>query len=241
MSRYSDLIDTQGVTHHWPLEETSGAYNDRIGTVHLNVAGAAQRGSLAVVNAGMNTSSGGYARATSTAQIVVNQAEPFSYSLIVALDVNAKTGNQGLIGKRLSSTVDRTFMCWINGTTKALCFDLGNNQTRWTTNYVITTEFQHIAFTYEPSVGYKLYVNGVLQDSTSTYVPTNANTVGEVTISTLPASTTNTVVGVIDEVAIFENKLLSPSEVAAQYATAFPITRIFNGTNWYDADKRVIS
>lgn len=240
MSRYSDLLDTQSVTHHWPLEETSGTYNDRIGTTNLNVAASAQRGALAVVNSGMNTTNGGYARTSATTEIIVSQASPFSYSFIVALDVNAKTGNQGLLGKRYSSTTDRTFMCWVNGGTKFLTLDLGNNQTRWATNYVITTEFQHIAFTYEPGVGYKLYVNGALQDSTNAYTPTNANTTGEFTISTLPSSVTNTVVGTIDEVAIFENKLLSPQEVAAQYRTAFPIMRVYDGVNWKDADRRIL-
>lgn len=241
MSRYSDLINAQGATHHWPLEETTGPYNDRIGTVHLNSTGTAVRGELAVVNAGLNTVSGGYARTASTTEVAVSPTSPFSYSFILSMNVNAKTGNQGIIGKRLSGTADRTFMCYLNGATKILMFDLGSNQTRWTTSYTPTLEFQHIAFTHQPSVGYKLYVNGQLQETTNAYSPAAASTVGELTISTLPASVTNTMVGVVDEVAIFENKLLSPDEVAAQYATAFPITRVFDGTNWHDADKRVIS
>ncbi len=242
MSRYSDLIDNQSPTHHWPLDETTGQYIDRVGSINLNATGLPNRGALAVVNAGLDTRAGGYARIASITSLSVNQLLAFSYSLIFSADVNAKTGNQGLVGKRLSGTTERTFMCWINGSTKMLVMDLGNNQTRWNTNYSPTIEFQHIAFTYEPSVGYKLYVNGQLHDSINTYTPTtSANTVGEFTISTLPASVTNVLIGVIDEVAIFEGKLLSPSEVAAQYATAFPITRVFDGTNWHDADKRVIS
>jgi len=46
--------------------------------------------------------------------------------------------------------------------------------------------------------------------------------------------------GLLDEVAVWNNKTLSPSEILAQYSTAFPIIRVFNGTSWQDADRKIL-
>ena len=46
--------------------------------------------------------------------------------------------------------------------------------------------------------------------------------------------------GSIDEIALFPGKVLSQEEINTQYAAVFPITRVYDGTTWADADKRVI-
>jgi len=85
-----------------------------------------------------------------------------------------------------------------------------------------------------------LYVNGIQVDTTNALAPTSNSVDTTFTIGILGGSVTSIANATIDEVAIFMGKVLSPAEVTAQFATAFPITRVFDGTSWRDADRRVL-
>ena len=118
---------------------------------------------------------------------------------------------------------------------------------RWSTGfYPPVNEWVHIAYTYDPStVTGRAYFNGKLLQTHDYSSPPNstqldANMMIGALQATAGGSASSPMSGSVDEVVIFTQKTLSLSEIQAQYATSLPITRVFDGTNWQDADKRVI-
>ncbi len=247
MSRYSDLLITQGATNHWSLDETIEPYMDSIGGVHLTYAENA-RSELAVVHTGLVVNNSGYIRSLAENTITFDGASGFSCTYIA--NFTNFNVNRGILSKRQNTTLGRTFTSFVfnSGTGSGLSFDLGNAGSRWTTGfYPPTGEWVHIAYTYDAAtLTGSAYMNGQL---IQTYVyptaPTSTAADSTMLIGGLQSSITGAagslMTGSIDEVALFTRKTLTHEEILTQYATAFPITRIFDGTNWHDADKRVIS
>ena len=162
----------------------------------------------------------------------------------------AYSSNKGVMSKRGSTTVNRSFSSFVfnMATGTGLSFDIGSNQVRWTTGYYPpVNEWVHVAYTYNPATNTALaYINGKLL-ATNAYSIAPASTAGDSHFvigglqSGTGGSTTNLMAGGINSMTFFTRKVLSPEEISAQYNTAFPITRIFDGTTWHDADTRVIS
>lgn len=243
MSVYSNLIIAQGATHLWKLDETSGPFQDSVGTLSLTIDGTTVTpNQLGAVGRCPYFVTGGNLTSVTDTTMNYVAANNFSWSLWMR---QAASGNiQGLIGKRQSGSGLPNFAAFLFSTTAdSLNIDLGGNQTRWNTGWVPTVNaWYHVAFTYEIATNRRrLYINGVqfATDNTTT-APTDGTGSTPFKIGVLPG-TTSAFYGNLDEVAIFENKLLSPAEIAAQYNTSFPFLRVFDGTNWNDADKRVIS
>lgn len=249
MSRYSDLVVAQGADHYWSLSEATGTYFDSIGTAHLDTL-IDMSTELAVVNNGAKfngTTSLARTNALDTTLTFLNSAG-FSYSYIVKFISNYTT-NRGVFSKRTSGSNNRSFASFVfnasNGT--GLSFDIGNSQTRWSTNYYPPlNEWVHICYTYDPSTATgRAYVNGASIGSI-TYSSTPTSTTGNSQFmigamqSAADGSGSNFLLGSINAIAFFTRKTLSEAEVMAQYATAFPIMRVFDGTNWNDADRKVL-
>lgn len=248
MSRYSDLIIQQGATNYWPLSEPSGAFMDSIGGVTLGTVSSTITRELAVVGNGATFDGASVARTSGANNTInYNQSLGFSYSYIAKF--RSFVGNNSVICKRVAASTNGSFASFVfnagNGT--GITFDLGDNQRRWAINYYPPlNEWTHIAFTYEPAtLTGSAYINGVLH-STNVYntAPLSTTTDTNVLIGALQSSAggsaNNNLDGSVNAVAIFSQKTLSAAEVAAQYNTAFPITRVFDGTNWHDADRRIL-
>jgi len=243
MSRYSDLLATQGVTQHWEMNEASGDAIAATGGVDAVATGTPIYSEPAVVNTGIkltNNSSSFSTASTSAANFT--SSEPYSYSFIMYLHSNASTP-QGLFSKRIAASNAVHFACFVF-TGGVLTCDLGANQARWSTGWTpLVDTWYHVAFTYDPSDSnrYRLYVNGEQFASSTAFSPTTQASSAPIHLGVLGGSTTAVARATLDEIAIFDNKLLSAAEVLAQYATAFPIMRVFNGSVWTDADRRIIA
>ncbi|MES2631300.1 MAG: LamG domain-containing protein [Patescibacteria group bacterium] len=241
MSRYSELMAVQGATHYWELNDASNGALATIGNVNLNDSGTLIYQEPAVVGTGIRfTEPSSYLTSVSTSQVNFNNSQPFSYSFMFM--VYSFATPQGLLSKRVAASSSTHFAAFIF-TSNHLFFDLGSNQTRWDTGWTPDVNtWYHIAFTFNPADTnrYRLYVNGVMTATTQVFVPNSSGTNAPIFIGILGGSTSGIGRSTIDEFAIFTNKLLSAAEVAAQFGTAFPVTRVFNGTSWVDADKRII-
>lgn len=250
MSRYSDLILSQGATSHWRLDEVSGAIDtfayDSIGSANLKINRTLVAGADAVVGTGFQfagTDSLQYLSLGSSSIFNFNGANNLSYSWIMRVD--KLDSNHGIISKRTSNTDNRHFSAFLySAQSYALYFDLGGNSRRWGTGWIPEIgKYYHCAFTYEQSTNkWKLYVNGVLEASTTDQTPQATSGVGTTNffVGVLGGSTSNSFNGVLDEVAMFMDKLLTPAQVMAQYATAFPIMRVLTPDGWKDADRRIL-
>jgi len=250
MSRYSDLLLLQGVTSHWKLDETSGAIDtyayDSVGSSHLKINRTMTVGADAVVGTGFvfaGLDSVQYLSLGSSSIFNFKGAENFSYSWIMRVDT--LNTNHGIISKRMSNTENRHFSAFLYSVQSyALHFDLGGNSRRWNTEWIPEIgKYYHCAFTFEPATNkWKLYVNGVLETSTTSMNPEATSGVGAASlyVGVLGGASSGSFAGLLDEVAIFMNKLLEPSEVLAQYSTAFPIMRTLTASGWKDADRRVL-
>lgn len=224
MSRYSELVIAQGASNYWTLDETAAPYTDSVGGVHLTYSESITS-ELAAVRSGIAVVTAGFTRSESENSITFNAAFGFSYSFLVKF-TNFNV-NRGVIGKRQNTTTSRTFSAFVFNlaTGSGLSLDIGNSGSRWTTGYYPPTgEWVHIAYTYDPTTtnGAATMLVGGLQAS-------------------VDGSAGSLMSGTIDEVSLFTRKTLSAAEVRDQYATVFPITRVFDGTNWHHADKHVIS
>lgn len=249
MSRYSDLIISQGATNYWQLEETTTPYIDVIGGVDLGYSTGASD-TLAVVENGVDFNASGFARTSAIdGTIVFNNTQGFSYSFMAYL--RNYDSNRGFLSKRNATSINRSFAAFVFNSTAGtgLCFDIGNNQVRWSTgHYPPLNEWVHIAFTYDPStLTSRAYVNGALIASVTYVTQTPQSTQGTANfmIGAMQSGTggtaSNFLNGGMDEVAFFTNKTLSAAEIRAQYDTAFPIMRVKNTNGeWHDADRRVL-
>ena len=244
MSRYSTLVIAQGATHHWSLDEAGGTAFATVGGVNLNIVNSPAR-ELAVVNNGIVVNTGQYAGATESS-ILFNNTLPFSYSFIIS---RRGVGTaDAVLARRINSATSRQFAAFFFSTNavlaNALVLDLGANQVRTSTTFLPTIrEYYHVAVCWTPTDNtLKLYVNGALYSTHSLpTVPTSNTEESNIRIGTMGGGeTTQNFAGLIDEVSIFNGVELTPTMVRAQYATAFPILRVFNGTSWNDTEKKVI-
>ncbi len=247
MSRYSDLLISQSVTHYWPLDDVSGSTAvAAVGGLNLTQAGAVVEGAPAVVGTGFvfSGSANSSYSSVSTSAMAFNSANGYSASWIMRCDQTMSgSGAWGIVSRRANSSLGRTFSAFMQGGTGgSINIDYGNNQIRWDSGFIPTQgAYFHVATTWTPGGTYRLYVNGVQYSSTGGQAPTTTAANGPFFIGALGASPTSQLFpGLIDEVAVWNNKTLSADEIKAQYATAFPITRLFDGTNWNDADVRTL-
>lgn len=246
MSRYSEVIVAQGATHHWTLDETTGTtLADSIGTVHLTIQNSVALGQNAVVGkaAGFSRVSQSFAWADVNDSMTFDSTKDFSYSWIMYY-TGIPGNNNSIISRRTGVGVNRTFAAFCSATNDGeLTFDLGDNQSRWPTGWIPTRySWYHVAFTYAGATRrMTAYVNGQQVASTTAYVPASQPLAAPFYIGILGgAPETTAFSGSLDEIAVFENKLLSGTEVALQYNSAFPIVRVFDGTSWNDADRRIL-
>jgi hypothetical protein len=246
MSRYSELIVAQGATHLWSLDEASGTtLLDSIGTVHLSAVNAPTIGALAAVGKGvtMARSSVQYLTSGTTPELTFDVTKPLSFSWIMNFNGNT-TSNYAVFSRRVDINTDRTFNAFTYGTYGgALAIDLGATNVRWDTGWIPErSRWYHVTFTFDhTTTTASLYINGQLFSSQSMPTVQSQLNPSVFYIGILGGSGSSSgFSGTIDEVAIFENKLLSSAEIAAQYNTAFPIIRVFNGTTWNDADRRIL-
>lgn len=250
MSRYSELLISQGVTNYWPLDESSGAatFTASVGGVSLtpNSSGVTS-GVLAVVNSGVQFSGSNNSAliSASNASMTFDPAVGFSFSwLMVCSGTMTGSGAWGIISRRANSSNGRTFGAFMQGSTGGtINIDYGTNQMRWDSGFVpVQGNYYHCAAVYNPTGStYTFYVNGNQFSTISNQAPLAQTASAPLYVGALGNTPANQLFpGVLDEIAVWSNKALSPQEIKAQYATAFPITRVFNGTTWNDADKRVL-
>lgn len=239
MSQYSDLAISQGVTRLWPLDETSGNAVDLVAGHSLSPTGSPIYAEDAAVGQGVRfTNASSFFSSTSTSVGNFVASQPYSISFI--MNAHFFSTPQGLFSKRVASATNVNFAVFIF-TGNVLQFDLGGNQGRWTTGWLPDLNtWYHVAITWDPTDRrLRLYVNGVMTATTTSFNPTNG-TNAPFTIGALGGSSTTIARSTLDMVGLFANKLLSASEVRAQYGAAFPITRIFNGTQWVASERRVL-
>jgi hypothetical protein len=250
MSRYSDLVQAQGATHHWSFDEPGAPFLDTVGTMHMDIVDGSASDVDGVVNKAVGLGGGTAIRQLgpeSTVQFVNTQG--FSYSAIALY--NSFSVNGAIVGRRQNGTTARTFGMFVfnSGTGSGLTTDIGGNQIRWTTGfYPPIGEYCHYAYAYDPATNTgQLWINGQLL-ATNNYASTPNNSSGSAYVmvgglqNSSDGSSSSNINGRIDDIAIFQNKTLTDAEVLAQYATAFPIMRVLNGDGtWTDADRRVIS
>lgn len=249
MSRYSDLVAEQGATNYWSFNETSGAFFDSIGGVTLGTVSSTVARELAVVGNSATFDGVSVAR-TSAADSTIKYVQTLGFSYSYIARFRSYTTNNGIVCKRVAASTNTTFasLMFNAGAGTGLAFDIGDNQRRWTIGYYPPlNEWVHVTYTYEPStLTGAAYINGVLHSTTNyTDAPLSSTVNTHVMIGALQSSAgggaNNNLSGSVNALALFTQKTLSAAEVSAQYHTAFPITRVFDGTNWHDADKRVIS
>jgi len=247
MSRYSVLVALQSATNYWSLDEPSAPFIDAIGGVSLSATGSPAPNQPAVVKTGVSFTGGSSQSliSASNSSMTFDQTLGYSFSFIMRCDSTmGASGAWGIISRRTNSSLNRTFGAFMQGSTGGtINIDFGNNQARWNSGFVpVQGNYYHVAVTYNPTGGiYSLYANGVLYSSTSGAGPLTQAADSPFYIGALGASpVTQLFPGLIDEVAVWNNKTLSPSEVLAQYNTAFPIIRVFNGDSWQDADRKIL-
>ncbi len=248
MSNYSSLIITQGATHYWSLDEPSAPYVDAIGGVNLSHS-ENMTSELGAVNAGAVFSGTGLIRSLNQdSSVAFDSFQGFSYSYLALF--TSYSINRGVISKRQSGTAGRSFSSFVfnQSAGTGLSFDIGNGQMRWSTNYYPPVkEWVHIAYSYDPAtLGARAYVNGELIAShTYSSRPSSSQTTAHIMIGALQADVSGSagsyMGGMVDEMAFFINKTLTAQEVRAQAAAVLPVMRIYTGSNWVYADKRVIS
>lgn len=248
MSRYSNLMIAQGATHHWSFDELSGtSASDTIGVANLTSIDLMSRETPAVVKSCLLYAASKYAYQDSNTTMQFIETQPFSFSYIFKNTLALTSGNaRGIISRRNNATTARNFSAFLfynnPNVQGALTIDFGDNQARWNTTFKpVVGTWYHNAVTWDPSTSSaQLYVNGAFSQSSS-LAPTQGGATANFRIGALGGGENGqNFVGPIDEVAVFKNKLLSVDEIAAQYNTAFPMMRIFDGTNWQDADKKVL-
>lgn len=248
MSQYSDLLISQNVAYYWPLDETSGTTAfAAVGGVNMETTGYVDKGVLAAVNTGFAFTGGSSSSliAASNSSMTFNPSVGLSYSLIIkANSTMVGAGAWGIISRRANSSSGRTFGAFMQGSAGgSINIDLGNNQVRWDTGFIPTQDhFFHIAFVWVPAGGeYRFYVNGELYSSATGLSPTIQSGNAPFYLGALGANPVSQLFpGVIDEVAVWNNKSLSDEEIRAQYRIAFPIMRVFDGSQWNPAEKRVL-
>jgi len=248
MSKYSEILLSQSVTHYWPLDETSGSTAlASVGGLDLTISGNVTMNVFAAVNTGYSFTGNNlsYAAAPLDTTITFQPTFGFSYSLIIKVNnTMGASGAWGIISRRSNSSANRTFAAFMQGSTGGtINFDMGNNQARWNSTFAPTQgHYYHIAFVWNPIDGrYSLYVNGDLYSTVTGQAPTIQQANAPFYVAALGANPANQLFpGVIDEVAIWNNKSLTDEEIKAQYNAAFPITRVYDGTEWKFAEKNVL-
>ncbi len=241
---YRDILVSQGVTHHWPLDETVGTTAVALsgGTnLTINSAGVTL-GARAAVGAGMTFAGGAvgqylYSPTTSDASFDVTRGFSISWMMYVT----SNTINHGIISKRIGSTDTTHFaVFFLQNQAGTLHVDLGGNQSRWITGWTpALNTWYHCVFTYSPGPSTRrLYINGEQFASTTTYVPLASSGNAPIYIATLAGSTGSGFAGTLDEMALFIGKTLSAEEVLLQYNTVFPVHWVYDGTKWVSGNKR---
>lgn len=248
MGKYSALLLSQGVTNYWPLDETSGSTAfAAVGGIDLTTSGTVSMNQLAGVNTGFRFTGSATSSlsAVSNASMTFDVTQGFSFSLILRANATMTgAGAWGIISRRTNSSTNRTFGAFMQGSEGgAVNIDMGANQVRWATGFIPTiNQFFHIAFVWRPLNGeYRFYANGELYASATGYTPTSQPASSPFFLGALGASPPSQLFpGIIDEVAVWNNKSLSDAEIKAQYTTVFPITRVFDGTDWKSAERTVL-
>lgn len=233
---------SQGASYYWEMNDASGGAVATIGGLDLSDVGSPEYLTDAVVKTGIHLPAGThYLQSAATTAMNFVATQGFSYSWIMKLDATSTSSPWGIISKRTNGTTNRNFGAFTY-TGGNLFFDLGNNQQRWTSSFIPDADiWYHLAFTWAPGDSrMRLYVNGVMTSTTTAYSPTNSGGNAPFYVGVL-GGTSSATAAIIDEVAVFMNKTLTAAEVLAQYATAFPITKILNGSTWADADRKVIA
>jgi len=248
MTLYSDLLIAQSVTNYWPLDETSGATAvAAVGGVNLAYSGTVTQNALGAVNTAYRFT-GSTASAligASNASMAFDSTIGLSFSLIIKPNATMSgSGAWGILSRRSNSSANRTFSLFMQGSTGGtINVDVGNTQIRWDTGFVpLINEYYHVAFVWRPSGGeFRFYVNGELYTNSTGRAPESQLANSPFYIAALGAATPSQLFpGVIDEVAVWNNKSLTDAEIRAQYHAAFPITKVFNGTDWKYAERRVL-
>lgn len=248
MSRYSDLVQAQGATHHWSFDEGSATFYDSVGGIHCDIVSGGSSEEVSVVKKGVKLEGSSLIRQSSLdSTLQFNPSLGFSYSVITRQD--SYSSDNGIVCRRITSASGRTFAMFVFGTGSGggLTTDIGGNQLRWSTDFYPTIgEWYHIAYTYDPADNYgRIYINGELEYSNE-YSSSPTASSGDTYImfgalqNSSGGSGSSNLNGAIDDTAIFEGKVLSQEEIRAQYNTAFPITRVFDGSTWSDADRRIL-
>lgn len=246
MSRYSDLMAIQAPTLYWSLDDANGTGGAvaEIGGLNLTDSGSPIHTDLAAVKRAVRfTQDASYLQSvvTSLGNAANVFTQPFSISMLIL--VNSISTPMGLISKRINSASPGRHWAVLIFTDSALHWDLGGNQSRWNTGWVPEVGvWYHIALTWDPAENRRrLYVNGVMTATSVTQTtPTNEVTDARISVGILGGSTSSIARSTVDEPAIFVNRLLTPTEIALQAKTALPVTRIYDGTSWKDADRRTL-
>jgi len=245
MSTYGTLIAAQGATFYWSMDDVSTPVVDTIGGLNMTEIGTSLTyRKLAAVGTGIDFPSvtNKYLTSASTNTLSYNNTD-WSISLFIKWD--SRSGNQGIVSKRISSADGRAFSLFLYGNLDGQVYmDLGNNNSRWQTDFLPDIgRLYHIAFTYKYSTNARrFYVDGVLKKAGTDTIsrPTAGVSNAAITIGIFGGASSSTFDGVLDEVAIFSTKELSAAEVALQYATATPIYRVHNGTTFVHAEKTIL-
>lgn len=242
---YREVLVSQGVTHHWALDETSGltAFASS-GASDLTINNTSVTlGARAAVGSGMAFAGGAvgqYLYTPTTADASFDNTQGFSISWMMY--VTSNTINHGIISKRIASVNTTHFaVFFLQSQAGILHVDLGGNQSRWTTGWTPSlATWYHCVFTYSPNLSTRyLYVNGQQVATTTTAIPTASSGNAPIYVATLAGSTGSGFAGTLDEMALFVGKTLSPAEVLQQYNTAFPIYWVYDGASWKSGNKRV--
>jgi|GEM_PF-4210300 len=244
MSKYGTLIATQGATFYWSMDDASTPVVDTIGGLNMTEIGTSLTyRRLAAVGTGIDFPSvtNKYLTSASTDTLSYNNTD-WSISLFVKWD--SRSGNQGIVSKRVSSADGRAFSLFLYGNlNEQVYMDLGSNNSRWQTDFTPNLgQLYHIAFTYNYSTNTRrFYVDGALSKAGIDTIgrPTAGVSNAAITIGIFGGSSSSTFDGVLDEIAIFSTKELNAAEVALQYSTATPIYRVHNGTTFVHAEKTV--
>lgn len=242
---YRDLVMSHSPAAYWRLEETSGTTVAAevgptltvTGTPDMNVQGAVGRafkfGGASSYEYLTGTPTGlGYATGS---DLTLKCWASFTQTNVI----------QGMISLRTTSTADRHYNLFQYGTVAGqdITMDLGSSGTRWQTGYIPPTDsdLHMYVFTYRASTNvWILYVDGVAVNSTTIAISGSAALPGQIALAILGGSSTTSINGKLDEVAIFFTAL-SAAEIQALYDARPPIPgiKVHNGTTTVDKPIRV--
>lgn len=224
---YQNAVTADTPNFFWRLDETSGTAvsdqtaNNRHGTLVSTGSSWYQRGALA---------SEPYSTAFSTSSTRINAntsvAGPSVFSVEAWIKTSSTTGGRVLgfgnaTGTTDSTTTGRQLYLAPNG---RAYFGVGKNETAVSSTSALNDNvWHHVVGTYTSGKdGMKLYVDGVLQDSTKATVQNLTGywrAAGE-SMSGWPGNPTSTYYdGSLDELAVY-TKVLTPARIQAHYDAA---------------------